>query len=287
MLRRLLKHTWLGRIVMIPARFLLIAVPYLWRQFVQMLGWAFTSKEHYNHTYHLTELNTQYLASYIAVVSGHPVAAIEGYMQELINDTALRQSLEQQALASPDRHNSDIEPRYGRRLGWYALIRATKPKVIVETGVDRGLGTAVMAAALHKNAGEGCPGVVYATDIVPTCGYLIAEPYKKYCRVLIGDSIESLKKFTEPVDIFLHDSDHRAEYEWAEFLAIEPRLHESSLVMSDNSQATNKLREFATRRGGAFLYFQDNPRDHWWPGDGIGTIFQLGKRSDYQIPKTI
>jgi len=282
MLRRFLKHTWLGRIVMIPVRFLLIALPYLWRQLVQILRWTFTSKEHYNHTYYLTELNTQYLASYIAVVSGHQVAAIEGYMKELANDAALRTSLEQQALASVDRHNSDIEPRYGRRLGWYALIRATKPRVIVETGVDRGLGTAVIAAALKKNAAEGYSGMVYATDIIPTCGYLIAEPYKQFCRVLIGDSIESLKKFTEPVDIFLHDSDHRAEYEWAEFLAIEPRLHENSLVMSDNSQATDKLREFADRQGRAFLYFQDNPRDHWWPGDGIGTVFVPGKKTGYQ-----
>ncbi len=41
-------------------------------------------------------------------------------------DKALMMLLEQQTLNSPDRHNSDIEPRYGRRLGWYVLVRATK-----------------------------------------------------------------------------------------------------------------------------------------------------------------
>ena len=180
---------------------------------------------------------------------------------------------------SPDRHNSDVEPRYGRRLGWYALVRATKPRVLVETGVDRGLGTAVLAAAVLRNAKEGFPGIVYATDIVPTCGHLLAEPYKSQCRILLGDSVETLKQFKEPVDLFLHDSDHRPEYEWAEFVAIEPRLHAASLVLSDNSQQTSKMREFAARIGRSFLYFQDQPKNHWWPGDGIGAAFTPGRRT--------
>jgi predicted O-methyltransferase YrrM len=239
--------------------------------------WAFTSKEYYNYTYHLTELSLHYLASFIAVVSGHPESVIEGYIRELEQDQELRDQLERQTLASPDRHSCDLEPRYGRRLGWYALVRATKPRVVMETGVDRGLGTAVIAAALKRNAEEGSPGIVYATDIVPGCGHLIAAPYKPSCRILLGDSVESLRQFREPIDIFIHDSDHRPEYEWAEFLAVEPRLHATSLVLSDNSHQTPKLREFAARLGWSFLYFQDQPRDHWWPGDGIGAAFRAGR----------
>ncbi len=285
-LRTLLKHTALGRLLLIPFRFLFIALPVWLRQFAAMLQWAFTSKEHYNHTYHLTELNLNYLASYVAVISGHPVAQIAGYIRELEADHDLRRVLIERTLASPDRHNSDLEPRYGRRLGWYALVRATKPKVIVETGVDRGLGTAVLAAALMRNAKEGHPGLVYATDIIPDCGHLFAEPYKSFGRILIGDSVELLKKFPEPVDIFLHDSDHRPEYEWAEFMAIEPRLHPASIVMSDNSQQTAKMFEFAARIGKSFLYFQDQPRDHWWPGDGIGAAFVPGAKTFFPDRKS-
>src|SRR5688572_3679245 len=281
-LRRFLKYTAAGRLVLIPFRFLFIALPQCFRQFFAMLGWAFTSKEHYNHTYHLTEMNLAYLASYVSVVSGHNVAEIRKYIEELQQDDQLRALLRERTLASPDRHNSDVEPRYGRRLGWYALVRATKPRVVVETGVDRGLGTAVMAAALMRNTKEGYPGLVYATDIVPTCGHLFAEPYKSYGRILLGDSVELLKRFPESVDIFLHDSDHRPEYEWAEFLAIEPRLHPGSIVMSDNSQATSKMLEFAERVGKSFLYFQDQPRDHWWPGDGIGAAFVPGVKTSFQ-----
>lgn len=277
--RSLLKHTAAGRVLLIPYRFLFVALPYCLRQFAAMLRWAFASKEHYNHSYHLTELNLQYLASYIAVISGHKASEIQSYIRELEQDETLRSLLREQTLASSDQHNSDVEPRYGRRLGWYALVRATKPRVIVETGVDRGLGTAVIAAALMRNAKEGYPGLVHATDIVPTCGHLFAEPYKSYGRILLGDSVELLKKFPEPVDIFLHDSDHRPEYEWAEFLAIEPRLHPTSIVMSDNSQQTSKMFEFAERLGKSFLYFQDQPKDHWWPGDGIGAAFVPGVKT--------
>src|SRR3954470_4285027 len=119
MLRRFLRNTALGRVLMIPFRFTFIALPQLAHQFGQMIKWAFTSKEYYNHTYHLTELNKEYLASYIATVTGHDVREIERYVAELENDSALRQLLVQRTIDSHDRHNSDAEPRYGRRLGWY------------------------------------------------------------------------------------------------------------------------------------------------------------------------
>ena len=277
MLRHFLKFTALGRLVLIPYRWL-GALPYAFRQIGQILRWGFTSKEHYNHTYQLTPLSRAYLVSYTAVICGHPEEEIEKYFRELETDEDLRRSLVERALASLDRHNSDLEPRYGRRLGWYALMRATKPRVVVETGVDRGLGTVVIAAALRRNAKEGAPGMLYATDIITTCGHLMSDDYRQFAKILIGDSVESLKKFDQPVDIFLHDSDHRAEYEWAEFLAIEPKLHTDSIVMSDNSQQTAKLLEFSKRAGRSFLYFQDQPQDHWWPGDGIGTAFVPGQR---------
>jgi predicted O-methyltransferase YrrM len=281
MLRRLIKHTALGRWLLIPFR-LGYALTFLLRQARVMVRWAFVSKEHYNYTYDLTELNRSYLASYIAVVTGHPVQEIESYFQELEGDKTLRATLRERTLSSPERHNCNVEPRYGRRLGWYALTRATKPRVLMETGVDRGLGTAVLAAAMLRNAKEGAPGLVYATDIVASCGHLLAEPYKSQCRIILGDSVQTLKKFPESVDIFIHDSDHRPEYEWAEFLAIEPRLHSASIVMSDNSQLTSKMFEFAQRLGKSFLYFQDAPKDHWWPGDGIGAAFVPGTKTVFQ-----
>ncbi|MBI5386098.1 MAG: class I SAM-dependent methyltransferase [Verrucomicrobia bacterium] len=280
--RELFKYTAAGRVLMIPYRFGRIALPYALRQLGLMARWAFTSKEYYNHSYHLTELNRRYLASFVSVVSGHSLAEIEKYLRELETDEALRSALVERTRASRDRHNCDEEPRFGRRLGWYALVRATKPRIVVETGVDRGLGTVAIAAALRRNTDEGAPGLVFATDIVPECGHLITADCKPCCRILLGDSVQSLQQFKEPVDLFLHDSDHRPEYEWAEFLAIEPRLHAGSLVLSDNSQQSPKLLEFAQRTGRSFLFFADVPQAHWWQGDGIGVAFLPGVRTCFQ-----
>ena len=42
------------------------------------------------------------------------------------------------------------------------------------------------------------------------------------------------------------------------------------------------LLEFAQRIGKTFLYFQDQPHNHWWPGDGIGTVFSPGTKTLFQ-----
>ena len=278
-LRRFLKFTAAGRVAVMPYRFFAVALPYTLRNFWLALRWTFVSKEHYNHTYDLTVLNRLYLDSYISVISGTDFSTIQKYSRELEEDEGLRQKLKERTMASPQRHNCDVEPRYGRRIGWYALVRATKPRAVVETGVDRGLGTVVLAAALKRNAAEGFPGVVYATDIVPDCGHLLDEVYRPFYHLLIGDSVQSLQRFDKTIDLFIHDSNHDPAYEWAEFLAIERRLHRGSLVLSDNSQQTTKLLEFAQRIGRAFLYFQDAPKGHWWPGDGIGAAFVPGART--------
>ena len=53
-------------------------------------------------------------------------------------------------------------------------------------------------------------------------------------------------------------------------------------MLSDNSQQSLKCREFAQRLGKSFLYFQDQPKDHWWPGDGIGAAFVPGVKRQFQ-----
>jgi len=108
---------------------------------------------------------------------------------------------------------------------------------------------------------------------------VVSDHHREYGRVLYGDSVEMLRSVKENVDIFIHDSDHRPEYELREFLVIEKKLVSNAIVLGDNANEADKLLEFARRIGKTFLYFQDQPKNHWWRGDGIGAAFTPGVKT--------
>ena len=241
---------------------------------VKVAAWLVSSRETVNYTYELMELNKRYLASLIANVTGKQFQEIIGYISELENDIDLRNHILKTIQESKEKHFADKNVHYGRRLGWYAIARAVKPKVIVETGVDKGLGSCVLTAALIQNEREGYPGYYYGTDINPKAGYLLSGLYRRYGEVLYGDSIASLETLDKAINLFVNDSDHSAEYEAREYALVAGKLGERAILLGDNSHATNALLEFSLATNRHFLFFQEKPLAHWYPGAGIGISFQ-------------
>jgi predicted O-methyltransferase YrrM len=233
--------------------------------------WLFTSREHHNYTYDLTPRNREHMAWFVSAVCDRPVAEVRTWFDELDADRALRTHIETVTASAARRGLADPTPRYARRLGWYALIRALQPQHVVETGVDKGLGTCVIAAALLRN---GC-GRVTSLDINPEAGYLArGKPWSDVVDLVIGDSIESIGALTEPVDLFLHDSDHSSKHERREFTAVESHLAPGALLLTDNVTATDVLMRYAETTGRRFLAFREQPLRHWYPGDGIGAAWR-------------
>lgn len=74
---------------------------------------------------------------------------------------------------------ADTEIKYSRRIGWYIIARIIKPKTIIETGVDKGMGSVILSEALIKNEKEGFKGKYYGTDINPEAGYLFDGIFRK------------------------------------------------------------------------------------------------------------
>ena len=97
--------------------------------------------------------------------------------------------------------------------------------------------------------------------------------YKEVGEILYGDSIESLQNLNVGIDLFINDSDHSADYEYEEYRTVKDKLTSDAIILGDNSHVTNKLCVFSAENDRNFLFFNEVPRDHWYPGGGIGISF--------------
>lgn len=268
-LRRQVARSALAPVALFPYRMKAVAVHDA-KVIKQSARWLFTSREHTNYTYDITDRNIGHLAWFIAAVTSADIDEVHRWIDELVHDDDLRSTLEEGLATSPRRRIADRTVRYGRRISWYALVRAIKPRRVVESGIDKGLGSAVLAAALLRNAAEGRPGRLSALDINPDAGYLLRGRYRQVADITIGDSLQTIPAVPGPVDLFIHDSWHSVEHETAEFAAIDPKLASGAVLLTDNAAETDVLARIAERTGRRFLYFHEVPDGHWHPGDGTG-----------------
>lgn len=266
------------RWLVMPIR-LLTALYYCGGRLAQVTRWLFRSREHTNLTYNLTELNQRYLAHFLSIVCNRPANIMEGYLREVLDDEQLHSHIVRCTRESERNYLADDAPRYARRIGWYAIVRATRPAVVVETGVDKGLGACLLTAALMRNRNEGYPGTYHGTGFNPKAGYLLQAPYDQFGKILYGGSIESLKKLDATIDMFINDSDHSMDYEMRDFETVAPKLSSKAIVIGDNSHFSDKLVNFAAKTNRDFLYFHEQPEDHWYPGAGIGVAYTRERNS--------
>ena len=237
------------------------------------LRWLFVSRETTNFTYDLEKKNKRYLATMITDIFDIPYDRVMSYFGELEEDEELQQHILETTAKSDQASRADSAVRYSRRIGWYAVVRAMKPTVVVETGVDKGMGACVLTAALRRNSSEGAAGRYYGTEINPRAGYLLTGKYAQCGEILYGDSIESLQVLDEQIDLFISDSDHSDEYEAREYETIEAKLSNRAVILSDNAHISSRLMDFSLQRNRCFLFFKEEPVNHWYPGAGIGFSF--------------
>ena len=263
-LRHRLANSFAARGAAFPLRTMIVA-----RYDAQVIGrsvdWLVHGRETTNFTYDLSPLNRSQLCWFVSAVSGADVGQVRGWMQELEDDSDLFRHLTDRLSSGPRRGISPQEPHWARRLGWYALVRATQPDHVVETGTHLGLGSCAIAAALLQNG----HGRLTTIDVDPEAGYLIGGRWANVIERRTGSSIDLLAELKD-VDIFLHDSLHTYAYESRELAAVERSLSEDAVVLSDNAHDSAALSDWAERAGRHYLFFSEQPGNHWWPGDGIG-----------------
>jgi hypothetical protein len=237
----------------------------------EFLHWVASRRECTNYTYDLTTASIAYLTSFVAVTAGIERSVAEKYIQEVEEDLALRSHL-QECIRTHLSSVADTDIFYGRRLGWYALVRAKKPKTVVETGIDKGMGSCVLAAALLRNAAEGSPGRYYGIDINARAGICFSGEYQKVGEILFGDSAQMLQRLSSTIDFLIADSCHAEGYESKEYGAVQDKLSPEAIVISDSDYA--ELANFALKTGRKFLFWPEWSKDHFARGAGIAIAYR-------------
>ena len=252
-----------------PGRTISTWSTHIWPTVRTWLSWLFRSREESNFTYALTQrCEVNFTAGLSSILNQKP-EAIRRYLREIQEDEEFKRHIASLLPTHPDQYRTDVEPHVGRRMVWYAIARATKPEIVVETGVDQGMGAVVLCAALKRNASEGHPGRYYGTEINPLAGYLLQGDYAKFGKILFGDSLKSLEAL-DNIGLFINDSDHSASYERAEYELIRTKLSPGGIILGDNSHVTSELAEFSMLHGRRFVFFSEEPANHWYRGAGIG-----------------
>ena len=239
------------------------------------LWFVLKGRETTNFTYDLA--NTGELVEFVAAALTRPVSEIAGYVREVEEDAALRSALSARLSRRKDRNP---QPMFGRRVGWYCVVRALRPRLVVETGTANGLGTALLARGLRNNALAGSPGELVSFDIDPRSGWLLDESELDGVRLVVGDAKATLPETLagRHIDLFVHDSDHTYDNERAE-LELAVQFGSDVLVLiSDNAHATTALREICADLGIEYLFFRERPAAHFYPGAGIGLALVGGRR---------
>jgi hypothetical protein len=156
----------------------------------------------------------------------------------------------------------------------YGLVRLTRPRLIVETGVFDGFYSACFLQALFENEErEGRGGMLVSIDLpadeaiedstrrLPTRtglprgeqpGWVIPAHLRPLWRPHFGDSRQLLPNVLSQVpevDLFFHDSLHTHAHMTFEFETAWPKLSQAGLLLSHDVHWNRAFRRFARAKG--------------------------------------
>jgi predicted O-methyltransferase YrrM len=180
--------------------------------------------------------------------------------------------LEEAGRARPRGHAAsfgDLDTWPAGRL--YALVRAMRPDIIVETGVCNGVSSAVILKALGENGHGRLQSIdlpEYADGsndrdhwegklgaIVPAgkqSGWLIPDDLRDRWTLTTGRSQDHLPRVLDEegaVDIFIHDSEHSYECMSFELRAALEHLRPGGWLICDDASWTTAFDEIVAERG--------------------------------------
>lgn len=189
---------------------------------------------------------------FIAGVTGTNPSAIRKFLNEPFERREFISHLRaaEELLRDTDTFGSDF---YGKRtLLQYAIVRADKPELVVETGVANGVSSTYLLEALRRNG----RGQLHSIEIgnspyVPagrSTGWIVPADLRARWSLHICDARTCLPDLFDQlgtVDIFIHDSLHTYEHMKFEFEEAYPHLRANGILISDDASWNSAFPEFA------------------------------------------
>ena len=226
-----------------------------------------TSPEPDNYTYEIA--NESDLAVWAAAVIRCDIEAARAIVQEPHRDVELTARL-RNATAGHWFWTKRLPP-FGKRLGWYALVRALRPRFVIEVGAHDGLGSLLVLRALELNGREGSPGELLSFDVNGSAGWLVGN--HPLWELRIQSSHEGMTEVLSargPLDMFIYDGWHTHEAEYADLEVAAAHLSSDGVLISDDAQVTRALSDLCERLGFGYFEFQEVPVEHFYPGAVLG-----------------
>jgi predicted O-methyltransferase YrrM len=132
----------------------------------------------------------------------------------------------------------------------YTLCLASKPSLVLETGVANGFSSSYILAALEKNQKGKLISIdhlIRSDQTKENVGIAIPNNLKKRHSLILGNSIKELKKLlNEPtkIDIFLHDSLHTYNNMMKEYQMAWPHISKNGFLLSDDIAMNDAFFDF-------------------------------------------
>jgi predicted O-methyltransferase YrrM len=223
--------------------------------------------EPHNFTYEI--VNGDDLAHWVASVAETDFEAAVLHLEEPASDAELEGRLRR--ATSGHWLWTKRFPPFGKRLGWYALVRLIKPRLVVETGVHDGLGSLLLLRALERNVQEGHPGRLVSFDVNPAAGWLVgSHPLWSFRIQASRDALLEMLCDRAEIDMFLYDGWHSYECERAELQMVAPHLTQSGVLLSDDAQVTGALADVCQANALRYLTVSLQSHKHFHPGAVLG-----------------
>lgn len=146
----------------------------------------------------------------------------------------------------------------------YAIIRDTKPKLVIETGVLHGMTSGFILHAMDQNKfGELISYDLPSTNALTPAnldgyfsalphgekpGWIIPQALLARWKLKIGPSLDLLKnEEIDHIDIFCHDSEHSYQTMWGELNFAWDRMRNGGLLICDNIEANPSMFDFCRK----------------------------------------